>query len=498
MATVKVPTTPVVAPSDPNQYAAWLQAAEQSQYTAPSSSTPTSTINSSGQTVTSVPDSTTPESAQSSFDNVPVYQLVNPSQAPSAWDTTNPGQDIYVGKADAITMGHNQLIGAIADKLKVKQKPGESTQTLEDAVTAQLAKEHNIKIAQAKADNPTTGGGPGLLGQLEGALTGRSAGPDDTSSTPAPAKKTKNSDTDPALTDPSTLLAGGESPQLEDILKGMNITPTPGQDPWEAVANKIGVNTSVSGQVQTVKIAQAEEGIKSLLKTPTQIAALQSQLEAAGMYTSLQQPGESDAYTPGSFDTATQQAFGTLLGLTASANNVSNGKLGKNGRAVTWEDTLNDAIQTTDAAGGVAAITKKSEPTVTKIPQATESQMESPALTAFEARLGRAPTAAELAQLTGDYDTQQQNKYAQLVAAGQQNGTTPAVFNDANGIPSLAGIATPEAYAGQVASTGANAPSEYGHSIANAASILASIIGASPGSQNIEATSAPNATVTPL
>jgi hypothetical protein len=504
MATQKT-AVPVVAPPpvDPSEYSQWATQAEtQQKVPAHRNLQAVQTVNTQGQTVTSVPDATSPEAAQSSFDNIPVFQLLDPSTAPSAWNTTNPSQQIYVGSTDNVKMGHNMIIGAIADKLGIKQRKGESTQTLEDAVTSEIVKQHNVKRTP-EPSYETDQGGPGLLGQLEDALTGRSAGPD----TPPPVDDVKPKlEKDPkfyssvgdvfsdaakqaqagakatpgmSVNDPSTAFVPGESPQVRDIVKAMHLTVGANQDPWEAIANKIGVNTSTTGNPQVLQIAQAESGFRSMLNTPGKIAAFQQRLEAAGMFTDIQQSGATEEYVPGVFDTATQQAIGTLLGETADNNKIVNGKVTKS--AVTWNDVLNSNTALINENGGIQAVAKTAQ---SKIPQATDSQMESPAIQAFQSRLGRAPSASELAALTSSYDQQQVAKYT---GAGE---LSPDINT---GIMSAPGVARPTQAAAQFADQN-DQTEAMGHSVLAAGSILANIIGGNVS--NVASTGAPNAAVT--
>ena len=487
---------PVPPPVTDQEYSQWQQSTVGQPGVPKSQNTSTSTItNTLGQQVTTVPDATTPEAAQSSFANVPVIQLLSPSTAPSAWATTNPAQQIYVGTNDAVKMGHNQLIGAIADKLKIKQKKGESTQTLEEAVTAEVAQQHNVKLPnQDRVEIFHTpvhaGGSPGRAGGI--------VAPDGSENTytdlgPMPIGGEGHQDPRSRwwfsgqgwrlpvryAETTTTPIYAKQKATVDDIAQAMHISVGAGQDPWEAIATKIGVSPIAGGNAQTMQIAQAENGFKVMLNTPQAIAAFQQRLEAAGYFTDIQQSGATEEYTPGVFDIATQQAIGVLLGRTADLNKVVNGKV--TGAKQSWDAVLNADTENVNANGGIQALIKSA---AAKIPQATASQMLTPAVQAFQSRLGRAPTAAELQALTAQYDSQQVSKYEGV------NTLTPDLNT---GIVSSPGVARPTAAAAQYADQ-ADGTEAFGHSVANAAGILANIIS---GSTPIAAVGAPTETVTP-
>ena len=135
---------------------------------------------------------------------------------------------------------------------------------------------------------------------------------------------------------------------------------------------------------------------------------------------------------------------------------------------------LSNQTQAVNAQGGIAEILKKS---VAGIPQATEATLTSPSISGFQAELGRAPTAAELAQYTADFDTQQVNKYGGMVA-GSYMTTDPTT-----GVQSAPGVPTPTAGAAQFAMQ--NNPGEFFmNKMMNARSMLSSAItGSTPIAQ---------------
>ena len=433
----------------PNDYASWAQT------TAGVAPPPAGrydqiqqTVNSQGQTVYSVPDATTPESSVSSFNNVPLNQLINPAQANSAWNTADPMQKLYVGSQDTKTLGHHGIIGNLADKWKIRAKSGQNLEELVLAHAASLA-----GLGKGKGLNVTT-------------------------TTHNPLLQTGVPGVDVPIISTQKVSSKFSTPSADVIASALHVNVAAGEDPVAAIARKFGVNTTALGQHSTTTLAQAETGIRQMYNTPEKINQLQSQLEAAGYFTQGQQPGSSGRYTPGNFDGATQMAVGSLLSDTAKANNVVGGQV--KGKAVTWLDTIEEHIASVNAQGGIDEILKRNR---AAIPQATESQLASPAMSAFQAELGRGATAGELSDLTSKFDTQQVNKYAGMAPGTYMSG------DPTTGIQSAPGVATPTAAAAQYAQQNGGAEF-FAHSMMNARSMLSDLIS---GNGNIAQTGAAEA-----
>ena len=255
------------------------------------------------------------------------------------------------------------------------------------------------------------------------------------------------------------------------IAKALHVTVGANEDPLLAIARAQGVNTSVDGKVAFTTVGQAAQGMRAYFNNPDAIRGLQEKLFQAGKFT-------YGTFAPGQWDTHTQEAVGNLLQDTADANKIdSKGRVTQNhGKGITWEDMLKVDTDNVGKNGGIAEIMKRNRGT---IPQATQSQLLSPAVSGFQSQLGRAPTAAEMGDLTQKFDTAQVNKYAGM--------DQPSLGVDSNtGIQSAPGIPTPTAAAAQYAQSN-NHSEFFAHSMLNARSMLADLLN---GGGSIEQTGA--------
>lgn len=230
---------------------------------------------------------------------------------------------------------------------------------------------------------------------------------------------------------------------------------TAGSGVWGQIAQKIGIalpTTPGQGPDQTAGIVDTANSIR--LMNRDQLTTLQDKLYQAGYYDNVVRPGTTTTYTPGHLDQYTMQAWGTLLQDAANT-------YGQKGVKATWNDVLNTQIQSMQSQGGIESILGKVKSPVTV---ATESQLNIPALTAFEARLGRNPTPSEMAQFTASFDAQQTAHAADITP-----GST--LFPDQNAVQQVPGVASPTQAAATFAMQNDN--KEYlGHQMANAGALM--------------------------
>lgn len=346
-------------------------------------------------------DTATPYSPVSTYANTPAYQL-NPTTSPSAFGITDPTATIFTGYANASPMQIGQIIGALADKFHINPH----SQNVMGAVLAHI--ESVLKLPSAPA--PKWG-------------------------------HTANADLAPM---PGV---AADDPRLQQILSRLGAEPnssTPG-GAWGTIAQHFGVSPIKNGAKQMVPIAQALNGVASW-STP-QIQQLQGLLYDAGLMPASTTPDAKKAAITGNWDVPTTQALGQLMQITAEAN--------KAGQDVKWTDVLNSMVQ--NRGKGLLALYPQTHPAVTV---ATQEQMTQPAISAFENRLGRAPTAAELQGLTSSFDAQQ-TAHAADVTPGS------VLFPDGSNIQQIPGAPTALQAAENYAMS--NDPIGYqGHQFANA------------------------------
>lgn len=345
-----------------------------------------------------------------SFDYLPANQLT-PAATPAAWGITDTSLNLYSG-AGATTVvtsrvKPNQVLGAIADHLGIKPSKNVPLQTqVEKALTKQL----------------------GISGNLS---------------------------------DIQTQTAIAEKLGVDADIKGYG--------PWAGVAEKLGVQLSTTGpgaeKDQTIPITKAATQFMNM--TTSQLSALQQQLYDGGFYdqdvyskdSSTSASGKAPAYTPGHLDGYTMQAIGALLSQAAGAY--------KSGQKVTWQQYLQDADQSVAAKGGIASILGT---VPTSVDVATSDQLLTSLQSAFQQKLGRLPTQAELNAFTDQFDQMQQQHYDPTQEIGTDLST---------GIPLIPDVPT--------ASEGASAfaqsdQTEYlAHSMANAGALVLNAINRSGG-----------------
>ena len=246
-------------------------------------------------------------------------------------------------------------------------------------------------------------------------------------------------------------------PKVKALFQHLGLPVATGVDPWKQIANAMGVQTTVEGAPTQMKAGDVATNIQTLLNNG-QLSNMQDLLWQGGFY-------DAKNWTPGQLDIATKQAYGGLLKQTAALN-AEGGKY----KYVTAWDVLQAEINNEKAQGGIDALA--AETASKKYTAATESQMDQPTLNAFEARLGRAPTAAELAAVTSQMDAQQQ-------AHAETMPTTAYVVPGEGGVSSVPGVTTPTALAAQYAMT--QDPNEYeGHSLANAYGLMINALSSKP------------------
>ena len=253
-------------------------------------------------------------------------------------------------------------------------------------------------------------------------------------------------------------------PALVGLYNHMGLQHNSGMGDWAQVAAAIGVNPRNSPTPTQMKAVDLATFAQSSM-TPNQLAQFQEQLWNAGFY-------DSRSWTQGQFDIATKQAIGGLLKTTADLNATAGktaGNPANNKYATVW-DVLKAETNKITAEGGIESVAATSA--TKKYTSATESQMDQPTLSAFEARLGRAPTAAELQGVTTMMQDQQK-AHAETMPANAY------VVPGEGGVSSVPGVTTPTALAAQYAMQ--NDPNEYeGHSIANAYGLMINALSSKP------------------
>lgn len=340
------------------------------------------------------------------FDYVPANELA-PTATPAAWGIGDTSLHLFTGSTPSQMVTSrvkpNQVLGAIADHLGIK--PTNKT-SLADQVTKALVKQLGI--------------------------TGKPAGIQ-------------------ALTDISEKL-------------GVN-ADIKGYGPWAGVAEKLGVHLVNTGagpeKDQTMPITQVAGQFLNM--TSSQLSALQQQLYDGGFYdqavydkgtSSTGASGKAPVYTPGHLDGYTMQAIGTMLSQAGGAY--------KAGKKVSWQQYLQDADQNVSDHGGIASILGT---VPSSVDVATSGQLLSSLQSAFQQKLGRLPTQAELDAFTGQFDQMQQEHYDPTQAIGTDLST---------GIPLIPNVPT--------ASEGASAfaqsdQTEYlAHNMANAGALVLNAI----------------------
>jgi hypothetical protein len=243
----------------------------------------------------------------------------------------------------------------------------------------------------------------------------------------------------------------GKNTTINDVISKLGANGTLVTDPWAYVANQLGVSTTKGGAPTTMKVTDAAGALRNFGRDS--ITTLQQQLYNAGYFGSDVQPGTATGWTPGNVDVQTQQAFGQLLMDTANAN--------KQGTNITWQDMLSQQTAQMNAKGGISALVTKNK---TPITVATEQQLNIPAIASFEARLGRAPTAAELSGLTASFDAEQTAHAADVTPGG-------TLFPDQNAILQVPGVESASQAAANYAMK--SDPTGYqGHQMANAVALI--------------------------
>lgn len=197
----------------------------------------------------------------SSLYGIPEYQLMNPDNGTSSsWQLANPSALLYAGPAagPAPELSENAVVAALADKLKIKAKKGQS---LEEQVLTTLGKRYKTKDtwqAIAKA----TGADKSM----------------------------------------SALIASKQARPLNYL---------------QVVASHMGVSGMAPGPDST---ASASDVAKQFLNmNRDQISALQQKLFDGGWYDGAIYSDPNVNFTPGQLDTYTTMAIGNLLNASASA-----------------------------------------------------------------------------------------------------------------------------------------------------------------------------------
>ncbi len=203
-------------------------------------------------------------------------------------------------------------------------------------------------------------------------------------------------------------------------------------------------------------------GILGALKSTTAVSQLQAQLLQAGFY-DAPETNDPTKIKEGNLDTYTIKALGQALQATSAAN--------AQGQLVNWSQFLSkqaagnpsyqpgQTLSDAENASGTAAAKQ-----ATQVIQDTQGQLAPDLRSAFEADLGFAPSAAQLADFTSQYQTLQQ----QHASSVNPNGVT---FVDQNNIPEIQGIASPTAAAGNYAVN--NDTNAYlAHQVSNAAALM--------------------------
>jgi hypothetical protein len=329
-------------------------------------------------------DTSTPYAPATTFANTPAYQL-NPTTSPAAFGITDPSATVFTGYADGTVMGTNQIIGALADKFGIVTR-GKSERSLEEQVLAHMqralalpAYPNGEPMQQAE---PGANSAPAAKNRRRGmeAMAPSAAG-----LRSLPAKEIN------ALAKGANTSA---QPSLDAIAERLGVDPAaaPGGNLWAGVAQHFGVTPLKAGTKQVQTVAQVFDGLASW-STP-QIQYLQGLMYDAGLMPASVTPDAKKAAITGNWDIPTQQALGQLLQITSEAN--------KAGQDVKWTDVLNAMVKNRDK--GMIAMYPQTHPAITV---ATQEQMTQPAISAFENRLGRTPTASELSGLTSSFDAQQ-------------------------------------------------------------------------------------------
>jgi hypothetical protein len=371
----------------------------------------------------------------SSLQDLPGNLWIRPDTSPATWGyAPNDQSQIYVGSNDPIVSPRNVhvLVAQIAASLHLKPQKGMST---EEQVIGALSKQYGLNTNYLQANNVSKGGkgkpvpksvtDSQALGAVLAHVTGQT-------STPGGGVKTQ--------------------PKLGD------------QNAWAQIAQSLHIQTSDSSPNATPKTDSWQHvatGILGSLKSSTQISQLQAQLYAGGFYDETQM-ADPKKITEGNLDGATIKALGMALQATQAAN--------AKGQNVNWTQYLSSVDQQAgsyqsgqqlgdylNASGATPTSTATGAKT---IPQATQTQLAPSMRQAFEADLGFAPSAQQLADFTAQYDTLQQ---------AHAGDATP--FSDQQGIPQIPGIAAPLAAAGQYA-VNADTAAYLGHQMSNTMALI--------------------------
>ena len=446
------------------------------------------------------PAAVTPYAAPSTFTNVPLNQL-GPYNDSDAWGGLDPTANITVGPGPQSPYKGAGMYGQIAQHLQTLGY-GKPSGNLEDWVIGQIKKHyrdqggHLVQIptkdggkvgVKALGATPTdkpgkkdlTPSGDSGIGKMidsidsgtghdvmaaadaigglftkgfsSGSTTVGNGGP-----------KVGSSATDNALVPKQNAAEA----KVDALFNYLGIPKVSGIDPWVQIAQAMGVPTSQTGAPVQKQGGQLATTISLLPRD--QLIQLQNQLWNAGFY-------DSRSWTPGVIDLATKQAWGAALNQTANLNKLAgttaNGNTYSSSLkyATVW-DVLTAEANNVTQQGGIDTL--NAETASKKYTAATESQMDQPTLTAFEERLGRAPTAAELAGVTNQMDAQQQAK-----AEGMPDNSY--IVPGEGGVASVPGVTTPTALAAQYAMT--QDPTEYeGHSLANAYGLMINALSGKP------------------
>lgn len=409
----------------------------------------------------------------SAASNLPSY-MDAPSITPQLWglDSSTVNLPLYASSLPSTVkvsaLKRNQVLGEIADKLGVKTKKGVS---LEEQVTEALAKQYGVSTAP----NPPSMDVDQATGQSAWSVTSK------------PSTKQSDKQVLSAVLEKAGL-SKSSSVKSDAAAKALGISPALGSaktakanpdlnDPTTLgmLAKHLDVpssKTNTTANQMTVTVQQAATQIYKM--SQSQIAGLQAQLwEAGGFYDNdVEDPTgaagpDASKLTPGNLDPYTIKAFGSFL--TA---------LAKSGKQVSWTDEL--ATLSNKDAYGVPAGTNPSSLTLSQlvtsdttlkpsqvatINQATSDQLLSTMRSNFESELGRAPTAAELAQFTAQYDQAQQANSKYL----DPNSPVPTDYTD-TGADLVPGVARPTVAASDFAESDTT---EYGaHQMANAGALL--------------------------
>ena len=368
--------------------------------------------------------------------NQPYSSWIDPTVSPATWSYSSQDENqyakVYTGSSDekhVSQLSTNVLVGNIAQKLGLKPQKGVSK---EEQVVSVLMQKWNLGTAAGAKSNSQE-----MESQL-GALLGYASGQN---------------------------LAPGKS--MASVVKVKSL-----DDPnaWTAIAKAVGVSPSDTTDSTKVTMTPWQKVAQSYITTLQQqgsgaISQLQAQLYAGNYY---DQPEMTDPtkIKEGNLDPYTIKALGEAIKATAAAN--------KAGQNVTVQQFLaggasqvgvSPGTTLSGVAGTGSAVTAKS------VIQDTQGQLAPSLRSAFEADLGFAPSAAQLAQFTQQYQGLQQAH----ATSANPDGIT---FVDPNNIPEIPGIASPTAAAGNFAVN--NDTTAYlAHGMANAAALIQNAIGSS-------------------